>query len=35
LEEAIAAKPLTDLDGDWGSGRFKGDDFVKIVYLTL
>jgi glyoxylase-like metal-dependent hydrolase (beta-lactamase superfamily II) len=35
LEEAIAAKPLTDLDGDWGSGRYKGDDFVKIVYLTL
>jgi glyoxylase-like metal-dependent hydrolase (beta-lactamase superfamily II) len=35
LEESIAAKPFTDLDGNWGSGRFKGDDFVKIVYLTL
>jgi cyclase len=35
LEESIAAKPFTDLDGDWGKGRFKGDDFVKIVYLTL
>ncbi len=35
LEESIAAKPFTDLDGDWGSGRYKGDDFVKIVYLTL
>ena len=35
LEEAIAAKPFTDLDADWGSGRFKGDDFVRIVYLTL
>jgi glyoxylase-like metal-dependent hydrolase (beta-lactamase superfamily II) len=35
LDESIAAKPFTDLDGDWGSGRFKGDDFVKIVYLTL
>jgi cyclase len=35
LEESIAAKPFTDLDGDWGGGRFKGDDFVKIVYLTL
>src|SRR6266852_2959010 len=35
LEESIAAKPLTDLDGDWGSERYKGDDFVKIVYLTL
>lgn len=35
LEEAIAAKPFTDLDGDWGKGRYKGDDFVRIVYLTL
>ena len=35
LEESIAAKPFTDLDGDWGNGRFKGDDFVKIIYLTL
>jgi glyoxylase-like metal-dependent hydrolase (beta-lactamase superfamily II) len=35
LEESIAAKPFTDLDGDWGAGRYKGDDFVRIVYLTL
>jgi glyoxylase-like metal-dependent hydrolase (beta-lactamase superfamily II) len=35
LEEAIAVKPFTDLDADWGSGRYKGDDFVRIVYLTL
>jgi cyclase len=35
LEESIAAKPFTDLDGAWGSGRYKGDDFVKIVYMTL
>jgi glyoxylase-like metal-dependent hydrolase (beta-lactamase superfamily II) len=35
LEESIAAKPFTDLDADWGQGRFKGDDFVRIVYLTL
>src|SRR3954468_17796834 len=35
LEESIAAKPFTDLDPDWAGGRFKGDDFVKIVYLTL
>lgn len=35
LEESIAEKPLTDLDGVWGNGRFKGDDFVKIVYSTL
>jgi glyoxylase-like metal-dependent hydrolase (beta-lactamase superfamily II) len=35
LDESIAAKPFTDLDSAWGSGRFKGDDFVKIVYNTL
>jgi cyclase len=35
LEESIATKPFTDLDGAWGSGRYKGDDFVKIVYMTL
>jgi len=34
LEESIAAKPLTDLDAVWGNGRFKGDDFVKIVYSS-
>ena len=35
LEEAIAEKPFTDLDPVWAGGRYKGDDFVKIVYLTL
>ncbi|HTI05603.1 MAG TPA: MBL fold metallo-hydrolase [Gemmatimonadales bacterium] len=35
LDEAIAAKPFTDLDADWAGGRYKGDDFVRIVYLTL
>lgn len=35
LEESIAAKPFTDLDAEWGNGRFKGDDFVRIVYPTL
>jgi len=35
LEECIAAKPLTDFESDWGSGRYKGDDFVKIVYSSL
>ena len=35
LDEAVAAKPFTDLDADWGGGRYKGDDFVKIVYLSL
>jgi hypothetical protein len=35
LEQAIAAKPFVDLDAQWGKGRFNGDTFVKIVYLTL
>jgi len=35
LQEAIAAKPFTDLDAAWGKGRFNGDTFVQIVYLTL
>ena len=35
LDEAIAAKPFADLDADWGKGRFNGDGFVRIVYLTL
>ncbi len=35
VEDAIAAKPLADLDADWGKGRLNGDTFVKVVYLTL
>jgi glyoxylase-like metal-dependent hydrolase (beta-lactamase superfamily II) len=35
LEESIAIKPFADLDAEWGNGRFKGDDFVRIVYSTL
>src|SRR5438034_2272413 len=35
LEQAIAAKPFVDLDAEWGKGRFNGDTFVKVVYLTL
>jgi len=31
----MAAKPLTDLDADWGKGAFNGETFVKVVYLTL
>src|SRR5438874_10366642 len=35
VEDAIAAKPLADLDADWGKGRLNGDGFVKVVYSTL
>jgi cyclase len=34
-EEAVAAKPFTDLDPVWGKGFFNSDVFVQIVYLTL
>src|SRR5256886_9660514 len=33
VEDAIAAKPLADLDADWGQGRMDGDRFVKDGYL--
>jgi cyclase len=35
LEEAIAAKPFTDLDPVWGKGFLKGDGFTRVVYTTL
>jgi len=35
MEEAVAAKPFTDLDPVWGKGHFNGDAFVRIVYLAL
>jgi len=35
VDDAIAAKPLADLEADWGKGRLSGDTFVRVVYLTL
>jgi hypothetical protein len=35
LEQAVAAKPLTDLDPVWGKGVWSGDAFVHIIYTTL
>jgi cyclase len=35
LEEAVAAKPLSDLDPVWGKGVLNGDAFVHVVYTTL
>ncbi len=35
IEEAVAAKPFTDLDPVWGKGHFNGDAFTQIVYLAL
>jgi glyoxylase-like metal-dependent hydrolase (beta-lactamase superfamily II) len=34
-EEAVAAKPLADLEGKWGKGMFTGDKWVGIVYGGL
>jgi cyclase len=35
LEEAVAAKPLADLDPVWGKGVLSSDAFVHVVYTTL
>jgi cyclase len=35
LEEAVAAKPLADLDAMWGKGVLTSDAFVHVVYTTL
>jgi glyoxylase-like metal-dependent hydrolase (beta-lactamase superfamily II) len=35
LVEAVAAKPLTDLDPIWGKGVLNGDAFVHVIYTTL
>ncbi len=31
-EEAAASKPLADLEAIWGSGIFKSDRWIKIIY---
>jgi hypothetical protein len=35
VQEAVAAKPLADLDPVWGKGFLNGDIFVQLVYTTL
>ena len=35
LEQAVAAKPLSDLDPLWGQGVLSGDAFVHVIYTTL
>ncbi len=34
-QEAVAEKPLADLDPVWGKGIINGDQFVQVVYLVL
>ncbi len=35
LEEAVAAKPLDDLDPAWAKGFFNNDAFIQIAYPAL
>jgi cyclase len=35
VEEAVAAKPLADLDATWGKGLFNSDTFIQIAYPAL
>ena len=31
-QEAVAAKPLADLEGTWGDGIFNSDRWIEIIY---
>lgn len=35
LRQVIAARPLADLDGKWGQGFLKPEQFLSIVYESL
>jgi len=35
VEEAVAAKPLDDLDAAWGKALFNSDTFIQIAYPAL
>ena len=35
VQEAVAAKPLDDLDPLWGKGLFNSDTFIQIAYPAL
>src|SRR3984957_4042247 len=34
-QEAVAEKPFADLDPVWGNGIINGEQWLRIVYLTL
>jgi cyclase len=34
-QEAVAEKPLADLDPVWGQGIINSDQFIQVVYLVL
>ena len=31
-QEAVAAKPLADLEAVWGDGMFKSDRWIEMIY---
>ena len=35
VAEAVAAKPLADLEEIWGDGLFKGDRWIELVYAGV
>jgi glyoxylase-like metal-dependent hydrolase (beta-lactamase superfamily II) len=35
LEQFIAAKPLADLDAEWGDGFLKTDQVITLVWMNL
>jgi len=32
MQEAVAAKPLADLEATWGKGIFTGDRWIELIY---
>jgi glyoxylase-like metal-dependent hydrolase (beta-lactamase superfamily II) len=34
-QEAAAAKPLSDLEANWGNGMFKSDRWIEIIYSGI
>lgn len=34
-EEAVATKPLADLEEEWGDGHFKGDQWISFIYPSI
>jgi len=32
VQEAVAAKPLADLEATWGDGLFKSDRWIELIY---
>jgi cyclase len=35
IEEAVAEKPLADLEERWGGGMFTGDKWIGLIYEGL